>query len=480
MSRVHGLLRVPEFLRMREGDQAVVGPAVPPQTQHDSVAANPLVEGLPMRRIRWIRTAAVGLTLAVLGACSTEAAPAGTPSALASPSARSQGEAPMGASHSASASPSPSQAKPELTPAEGWIETASFGGDETIQAVYGVAEAPFGVIAAGVELSTRSLNVFGPLPGGGRVWLSADGTSWEDVTPADTFDGASINQLVVLSDATVLALGLAERLVDGFPAERPIAWETTDGKQWEEVPLTVGDDPVRAVAAGGPGYLALGGGELGGQQLWHSEDGRAFAPIADPGNGRIVTRIAAGPEGFVIVGEVYESAEPATLYASGNGIDWYTATSDGRDPWDVAPLGPDWIALDSPPFGLEEDVEVPTWFSGNGLDWNEGAPLPLRAIPVGGGAACGEYPGLVSSGRHVVASMTLSYPCGEGRVQHFGSAYITSDGRIWLPLPFVGDVDPADGSTRGTRVAAGLELESGTLLVGEKDYQATFWFRPTD
>jgi len=32
----------------------------------------------------------------------------------------------------------------------------------------------------------------------------------------------------------------------------------------------------------------------------------------------------------------------------------------------------------------------------------------------------------------------------------------------------------------GVSVNAGLDLDSGTLLVGEKDYRATFWFRPGD
>jgi hypothetical protein len=338
--------------------------------------------------------------------------------------------------------------------------------------VHDVVDAPFGVIAAGVELETRALAVFDPLAADSRVWLSADGSEWEDVTPADTFNDATIDQLVVLADGAVLALGRE--------SAQPAAWETTDGRTWEEIALTVGSDPVIDVANGGRGYLARAGAELGGQQLWHSSDGRTYVPVADPTLGRIVTGIDAGPEGFVTLAEVYESAEAATIYASGNGTDWYEATSDGWDPSDVAALNSDWIAVDSRPFELREDADVQTWFSSNGLDWAKAGGLPLRAIPIGDDAVCSEYPRLVSTGSMVVASTTLLYPCGEGLVQRFGSAYETSDGDSWLPLPFVGRVDPTDGSTRGTWVAAGIDLESGTLLVGEKDYQATFWFRPSD
>ena len=146
----------------------------------------------------------------------------------------------------------------------------------------------------------------------------------------------------------------------------------------------------------------------------------------------------------------------------------------------MAPLGPDWISIDSPPFGVAEDRKLQTWFSGNGLDWFEAGLLPLHAAPAGEGVACGEFPMLVSTGSLVVASTTLAYPCGEGRVERFGSAHVTSDGSTWAPLSFANSIDPADPPTRGTRIAAGVDLEAGTLLVGENNYRATFWFRPTD
>ena len=419
-----------------------------------------------MRYVRFMRAAVIGLTLsAVIAACSGGAQ--ATESALASQPDPSPAETPIPASPSKSAAP----ASPGDTEGDEWIEVSSFGRDDTIESVHDVVEAEFGLIAAGVELETRSLAVFDPLAGDSRVWLSADGSAWEDVTPADTFTDASINQLVVLADGAVLALGFQEG---------PAAWETRDGRTWGEIALTVGGAPVIEVADGGRGYLARAGVELGGQQLWHSSDGRTYVAVGDPTNGRIVTGTGAGPEGFVILAEVYESGQPARIYASGNGIDWFEATSDGWDPSGVAALGPDWIAVDSRPFDLQEDAEVQTWLSGNGLDWTEAGRIPLRAIPIGDDAVCSEHPRLVSTGSLVVASTTLSYPCSEGLVQRFGSAFETFDGATWLPLPFVASVDPTDGSTRGTRVAAGIDLESGTLLVGEKDYRATFWFRPSD
>ena len=86
----------------------------------------------------------------------------------------------------------------------------------------------------------------------------------------------------------------------------------------------------------------------------------------------------------------------------------------------------------------------------------------------------------MSTGSLVVVSTTLSYPCGEGHVQRFGAAHVTEDGTTWAPLPFTLESSPGDEATRGATVSAGIDLDSGTLLVGEKDYRATFWFRPSD
>jgi hypothetical protein len=122
-----------------------------------------------------------------------------------------------------------------------------------------------------------------------------------------------------------------------------------------------------------------------------------------------------------------------------------------------------------------------TWTSANGLDWTGSGKIPSRTEPLGDGAECTEFTSrLVSSGSLAVASTVWSYPCGEGHVQRFGAAHVTADGATWQTLPFTAGGLVVDGSTRGTTVNAGFDLEDGTLLVGEKDYRATFWFRPAD
>jgi hypothetical protein len=76
-----------------------------------------------------------------------------------------------------------------------------------------------------------------------------------------------------------------------------------------------------------------------------------------------------------------------------------------------------------------------------------------------------------------VSSTTLSYPCGEGNVQSFGASSVTTDGATWVALPFT---VRETASSRGATITAGLDLPSGSLLVGENAYRATIWFRPAD
>lgn len=92
-------------------------------------------------------------------------------------------------------------------------------------------------------------------------------------------------------------------------------------------------------------------------------------------------------------------------------------------------------------------------------------------------ATCREYPAdLLSTEGIVVSSSVLSYPCGEGGVQHFGTVRVSADARTWNALPFTGaSLDPAVG--RGTTVHGALTIDGATLLVGESNHRATFWRR---
>jgi len=83
------------------------------------------------------------------------------------------------------------------------------------------------------------------------------------------------------------------------------------------------------------------------------------------------------------------------------------------------------------------------------------------------------------AGSLVVAPTTFSGPCGEGRIVRYGAAHVSADGSAWERLPFTSSTIALDGSTRGTTASAGLTTDAGIVLVGESDYRAAFWYRPS-
>ena len=422
--------------------------------------------------------AAIGIAL-VATACGTASeSPASTPSG-ARPSA-----APPTAITSQSLEPSPTPTSTVVPPSEGWVEAASFGADGTIETVNDVVEAPFGLLAAGVHIRTRNLNVFGELPQEGRIWLSSDGTSWEDVTPDGVFADASVNRLVVLPDGEVVAFVKVNAVdpVSGNPTQAYAEWETVDGRTWTDADISHGPRPVSDIVQGGRGYLAATSVEFR-SQLMHSGDGRTFVEVADEASTRIARGLGAGPEGFVVIAQAYESAESPAVYASGNGTEWFKATTPDWNPVGVAPLGADWVVAEAGPFDLDSEAiaTARTWISANGLDWAESGSIGRRDFPLSDEGSCRELiSGLTSTGSMVVSSSTLSYPCGEGHVQSFGASNVTTDGASWTPLAFTVRDTAFDVAYRGATVTAGVDLASGTLLVGESGYRATFWFRPAD
>ena len=64
-----------------------------------------------------------------------------------------------------------------------------------------------GSIAVGVEYE-HHLPIFGPTPAHeGRVWSSADGHTWDDVTPRGVFGNVSLHTLMRRADDMLLAVG---------------------------------------------------------------------------------------------------------------------------------------------------------------------------------------------------------------------------------------------------------------------------------
>jgi hypothetical protein len=192
-------------------------------------------------------------------------------------------------------------------------------------------------------------------------WRSLDGgITWQAV-PTDVI-GGTMDWVAPMPDGTLVAVG---RLVDEEGRPSPAAWVSvpqvpseppaatpTPGPQavgdlWADAMVPVVDEGtavgIEAVAAGGPGFVAVGRGttettsgdlERCEAVVWISEDGRHWdsAPSSDaldtgcaiPLSGPIVGMIdvAAGPPGVVAIGYAARPDLRATIWFSEDGVTW--------------------------------------------------------------------------------------------------------------------------------------------------------------
>jgi hypothetical protein len=119
-------------------------------------------------------------------------------------------------------------------------------------------------------------------PGGAVVWTSADGLNWSLVPAGAAFDGASTRTVADIPGIGLVAAG------ETLSGDAGAAWTSADGSTWTRAPNE--PDPggpnaqirINALAAGGPGVVALGvvaegqEAQYGSSAVWTSADGRAW------------------------------------------------------------------------------------------------------------------------------------------------------------------------------------------------------------
>jgi hypothetical protein len=145
-----------------------------------------------------------------------------------------------------------------------------------------------------------------------------------------------------------------------------------DGISWTAVELGIGDVSVASMAAGDGGLVLVAGAVDGTAQVWSSVDGMTWelTHATTAAEGVQLEEVAAGPEGFVIVGAIRTDADRPYVLASSDGRSWFTAADQpafagSSFPFDVAPLGPGWVATG---FGATEDQQRSViWRSADGL-----------------------------------------------------------------------------------------------------------------
>ena len=162
-----------------------------------------------------------------------------------------------------------------------------------------------------------------------------------------------------------------------------------DLQPWQraEAPFTPTDLELWDVIAGGPGFIAVGGGfepghEVGTAAIWVSQDGRTWQSVALLGDAAtgIPRSITATPEGFVAVGSGC-CPDRAAVWLSGDGLAW-ERLPDQPAFADAAMFGVSWqddglVAVGCS--ALLECFSGLAWTSPDGRTWSE--PVVLDMLP---------------------------------------------------------------------------------------------------
>ena len=242
---------------------------------------------------------------------------------------------------------------------DGWVLATppAMGGDHE-QWAFDVTSGPGGLLVAGGE------NVWGEIRP--RLWFSADGAEWATVDggPGGPFDGTgeeSVRAIAAVGDGFV-AVGY--RTVDN--EQDGLVWYSPDGETWEEVDAPnlrgPGRQQVLSLAAYDGGLVAGGMSDLTGDGqgdpvVWRSVDGRTWDPI----NGELpMTDERSGVRDRAV--RSVTSSPTAGLIASG-GNEWRPRT------WQSTDGGVGWSELADPVHGdlFQDGVSLRTAASLDGV-----------------------------------------------------------------------------------------------------------------
>jgi hypothetical protein len=360
-------------------------------------------------------------------------------------------------------------------------DEAIFGGHDDQEMNSVVAGGP-GLVAVGYD---------GPL--GDRdaaVWTSPDGLTWvrvpHDVAIFGGHDDQEMNSVVAVGSGLV-AVGK-----DGhFRNDDAAVWTSPDGLTWTRVPSEVegfggsGGQVMKAVAAGGPGLVAVGFDESGGDSdaaVWTSPDGLAWTRVPHDdaifgGSGdQLMSAVAAGGPGLIAVGYDRSAGyRDAAVWTSPDGLTWTRVPHNdavfggsGDQVMNAVALGgPGLVAVGYD--RLSADADAAVWTSPDGLAWTRvphdeavfgGAnSQEMRAVTAGG-------PGLVAVGF-------------DGTGGGSAAVWTSPDGLAWTRVPHD---EAIFGGTYDQMMLSVVAGGPGLVAVGSQgtgvDSDAAVWTSP--
>jgi hypothetical protein len=417
--------------------------------------------------------AALVLVAAVVGVLFTgrdgrgvgDATPQPSPTATSADASPSPSSAPPSGEPSVSvaASPSAVPAPTQSVPAD-WTATADFAVPDERYIVSDMTAWSGGLIAVGTHYVSDERDIFGPPPAHqGVVWLSADGTAWDELPVIDAFADIELTHLFITPTGSLVVIGDEWTDTDGLIDVTSTAWESADGRTWQRTDLRGLPDPVRIpdLVQGARGYLLSDG-----ERLWWSADGRAWDAVLD--FGEFIFDIGAGDDGFAAVGNGAPDGGSRRIAASADGREWIDAQVPSNNLLRVAPIGPDWLAVASaPPIDASSAQPIETWRSANALDWERAGGF----VATGGasGRSCAESFGDLITAGTIAFGSTIR--CGEGGLMNAGMSYASADGAEWEALPFGEAAAVRDAILLGGRLVVVTDALTGVSA----STGVTFW-----
>lgn len=163
------------------------------------------------------------------------------------------------------------------------------------------------------------------------LWTSTDfGLTWESVPD----DGVPprLHDLAAGGPGFV-AVGNANPSNAGLPDPDPphaAIWVSADGREWERLPDEAAFQLARMNAiAASDGLLVAAGVHRAGEDdlpaIWRSSDGRLWSRVELAASPGAVENVVVGPDGFVAVGS---AGQLATAWRSGDGMSWTSEAID--------------------------------------------------------------------------------------------------------------------------------------------------------
>jgi DNA-binding SARP family transcriptional activator len=192
------------------------------------------------------------------------------------------------------------------------------------QGVRGVTSTGSKVVAVGYTRQAGDADA--------AIWTSSDAEDWTLSIPSNLSELGDQQMITVTTlDGLLIAGGFSES-PEGKDA---FVWTSTDGTDWDRVDDDSlggdGDQQINAIAAGGPGLLAVGQESIDGDTnaaVWTSIDGTSWVRVQDPtrvfeGDGsQQMSAVASSDVGLVAAGSEVLNGTNGAVWISADGTTW--------------------------------------------------------------------------------------------------------------------------------------------------------------